>query len=47
MFLTKDGRTTYALVYPKPFESFTDVGPDVAMKPILAKASRTPASTSA
>jgi RND superfamily putative drug exporter len=38
-FVTDDGRTTYALVYPKPFESFTDVGPDVAMKPILAKAS--------
>ena len=36
VFLTDDGRTTYALVYPKPFESFTDVGPDVAMKPILA-----------
>src|SRR4051794_14418977 len=28
VFVTKDGRTTYALVYPKPFESFTDVGPD-------------------
>jgi RND superfamily putative drug exporter len=40
VFLTKDGRTTYALVYPKPFESFTDVGPDVAMKPILAQASK-------
>jgi RND superfamily putative drug exporter len=40
VFLTKDGRTTYALVYPKPFESFTDVGPDVAMKPILEKASQ-------
>ena len=40
VFLTDDGRTTYALVYPKPFESFTDVGPDVAMKPILAKASK-------
>ncbi len=39
VFLTDDGRTTYALVYPKPFESFTDVGPDVAMKPILEKAS--------
>ena len=38
VFLTDDGRTTYALVYPKPFESFTDLGPDVAMKPILAKA---------
>ena len=41
VFVTKDGRTTYALVYPKPFESFTDVGPDVAMKPILEKASQT------
>ena len=40
VFLTKDGRTTYALVYPKPFESFTDVGPDVAMRPILEKASQ-------
>src|SRR3954452_14749972 len=39
-FVTDDGRTTYALVYPKPFESFTDVGPDVAMKPILAQASK-------
>jgi RND superfamily putative drug exporter len=39
-FLTKDGRTTYALIYPKPFESFTDVGPDVAMRPILEKASQ-------
>jgi RND superfamily putative drug exporter len=38
-FVTDDGRTTYALVYPKPFESFTDVGPDVAMRPILEKAS--------
>jgi putative drug exporter of the RND superfamily len=40
LFLTKDGRTTYALVYPEPFESFTDVGPDVAMKPILEQASK-------
>ena len=40
VFLTDDGRTTYAMVYPKPFESFTDVGPDVAMKPILAQASK-------
>jgi RND superfamily putative drug exporter len=40
LFLTDDGRTTYALVYPKPFESFTDVGPDVAMKPILEQASK-------
>jgi putative drug exporter of the RND superfamily len=39
VFLTDDGRTTYALVYPEPFESFTDVGPDVAMRPILEKAS--------
>jgi RND superfamily putative drug exporter len=37
-FLTEDGRTTYALVYPEPFESFTDEGPDVAMRPILEKA---------
>jgi RND superfamily putative drug exporter len=40
LFLTDDGRTTYALVYPKPFESFTDKGPDVAMKPILEQASK-------
>ncbi|MDQ1666694.1 MAG: putative drug exporter of the superfamily [Actinomycetota bacterium] len=40
VFLTKDGRTTYALVYPTEFKSFTDVGPDVAMKPILEKASK-------
>ena len=38
-FLTEDGRTTFALVYPEPFESFTDEGPDVAMRPILEKAS--------
>jgi RND superfamily putative drug exporter len=38
VFLTDDGRTTYALVYPEPFESFTDVGPDVAMRPILEQA---------
>jgi RND superfamily putative drug exporter len=38
VFLTDDGRTTYALVYPEPFESFTDLGPDVAMKPILERA---------
>src|SRR3954452_13150200 len=37
-FVTDDGRTTFALVYPKPFESFTDVGPDVAMKPVIAAA---------
>jgi putative drug exporter of the RND superfamily len=39
VFLTKDKRTTYALVYPTAFKSFTDVGPDVAMKPILAAGS--------
>ena len=38
VFLTEDGRTTYAMVYPTPFESFTDVGPDAAMKPILEEA---------
>ena len=38
-FITDDGRTTFALVYPEPFESFTDVGPDVAMRPILEQAS--------
>jgi RND superfamily putative drug exporter len=40
VFLTDDKRTTYALVYPTEFKSFTDVGPDVAMKPILEKASK-------
>jgi putative drug exporter of the RND superfamily len=40
VFLTDDKRTTYALVYPTEFKSFTDVGPDVAMKPILTKASQ-------
>jgi putative drug exporter of the RND superfamily len=40
VFLTKDKRTTYALVYPTAFKSFTDVGPDVKMKPILAQASQ-------
>jgi len=39
VFLTDDERTTYALVYPKPFTSFTDPGPDVAMRPILERAS--------
>ena len=39
VFLTEDGRTTYALVYPEPFLSFEDVGPDVAMRPVLEKAS--------
>ena len=38
-FITEDGRTTFALVYPEPFESFTDEGPDVAMRPILEQAS--------
>jgi putative drug exporter of the RND superfamily len=40
VFLTSDGLTTYALVYPTPFQSFSDVGPDVAMRPILARAAR-------
>jgi putative drug exporter of the RND superfamily len=39
VFLTDDGRTTYALVYPEPFLSFEDVGPDVAMRPVLEQAS--------
>ena len=39
IFLTADKRTTYALVYPTAFKSFTDVGPDVRMKPILAQGS--------
>jgi RND superfamily putative drug exporter len=38
VFLTDDGRTTYALVYPEPWESFDDQGPDVAMRPILERA---------
>jgi RND superfamily putative drug exporter len=40
VFLTDDKRTTYALVYPTEFKSFTDVGPDVAMKPILEQGSK-------
>jgi RND superfamily putative drug exporter len=40
VFLTDDKRTTFALVYPEEFKSFTDVGPDVAMKPIMEKASK-------
>jgi RND superfamily putative drug exporter len=40
VFLTDDKRTTYMLVYPTAFKTFTDVGPDVAMKPILAAASQ-------
>jgi RND superfamily putative drug exporter len=41
VFLTDDKRTTYALVYPTEFKSFTDKGPDFLMKPILAQASKT------
>jgi len=40
VFLTDDGRTTYALVYPEPFLSFEDVGPDVAMRPVLEQATQ-------
>ncbi|MGZ4597601.1 MAG: MMPL family transporter, partial [Actinomycetes bacterium] len=40
VFLTDDKRTTYMMVYPQEFKSFTDVGPDVAMRPILEKASK-------
>jgi RND superfamily putative drug exporter len=39
VFLTDDGRTTYALVYPLPLTSFADKGPDAAMKPIFESAS--------
>jgi RND superfamily putative drug exporter len=40
VFLTDDKRTTFALVYPTEFTSFTDVGPDVPIKPILAQANK-------
>jgi RND superfamily putative drug exporter len=40
VFVTDDKRTTFALVYPTEFKSFTDVGPDVAMKPILEQGSK-------
>ena len=39
VFLTDDGRTTYALVYPPPFLSFDQKGIDVAIRPILEDAS--------
>jgi RND superfamily putative drug exporter len=38
LFLTKDKRTTFAYVYPKEFESFSDPLPDDALKPALQAA---------
>jgi RND superfamily putative drug exporter len=38
VFLTKDGRTTYALVYAPPPKGFTGATPDQAIQPILDKA---------
>jgi RND superfamily putative drug exporter len=38
LFLTKDKRTTFAYVYPKEFESFSDPLPDDALKPALEQA---------
>jgi RND superfamily putative drug exporter len=35
LFLTKDKRTTFAYVYPKEFENFSDPLPDKALKPAL------------
>jgi putative drug exporter of the RND superfamily len=40
VFITKDGRTTYALVYPPQFVSFDQKGIDVAMRPILQQAAK-------
>ena len=45
-FITEDGRTTFLLVYPEPFESFTDVGPTSRCAPSSSRRARTPASTS-
>ncbi len=38
LFLTKDKRTTWAYVYPKEFESFSDPLPDDALQPALDEA---------
>ncbi|MGQ0630780.1 MAG: MMPL family transporter [Sporichthyaceae bacterium] len=38
VFVTDDRRTTFALVYPKEFESFADALPDLAIRPLLAEA---------
>ncbi|HEX6920595.1 MAG TPA: MMPL family transporter [Actinomycetes bacterium] len=40
VFLTEDGRTTYALVYPPPFVSFDQQGIDKEIRPILDKAEK-------
>ena len=37
IFLTDDGRTTYALAYPTPWLSFEDLGPEAQMEPIAEK----------
>jgi putative drug exporter of the RND superfamily len=39
-FVTDDGRTTFVLVYPEPFKSFTDLGPPATIEPIFEKASQ-------
>ena len=38
LFLTEDKRTTWAYVYPKEFESFSDPLPDDALQPALDEA---------
>ena len=38
LFLTEDERTTFAYVYPKEFESFSDPLPDKALEPALDEA---------
>jgi RND superfamily putative drug exporter len=38
VFLTRDGRTTYALVFPPKFSSFDQKLPTVAMRPVLEQA---------
>jgi RND superfamily putative drug exporter len=38
VFLTQDGRTTYALVFPPKFASFDQKLPTVAMRPVLEQA---------
>ncbi len=40
IFVTKDGRTTYALIYPAAFTSFDQKGPDFALRPVLAAATK-------
>ena len=40
LFLTDDKRTTFALVYPTPWTSFEQLGPEAELEPIAEKASR-------